>query len=277
MERAGQEAGDASGSRAAASLEHRARYWTDDGPQGGGVVMAMPVGAGPPLTLASGLGYPLVVAANGGKVYFAGNGEVMAVPATGATAERGTAVTPASGQAGIPGMAADAANVYLITSDGNVMKVPAGGGAMVTLAAMLGPTAIAIDVRNAYWTNDMIGAVMSVPIGGGTPAQLASSMYDDPLVIAADGANVYWGPHLWNDAEGATGRERPEHPRVRGWHGSRHRGRRHQCLHDRGGGAAGQRPHRDRGQPQVVIGGSKLEDLRFATAYRRILSWLKAR
>ena len=105
------------------------------------------------------------------------------------------------------GIAVHAGNVHWVDSSGTVMSVPAGGGTPATLASgQNGPSSIAVDDRNVYWTNagdldcssqssvcgpNPDGSIVSVPIGGGAPKTLASGLCG-PHSIAIDGSNVYF-------------------------------------------------------------------------------------
>jgi hypothetical protein len=83
------------------------------------------------------------------------------------------------------GIAVDATSVYWV--DGNVMKVPIGGGAVTTLAVANTQGSIAVDATSVYWADT--GGLMKIPIGGGTPEMVASRM--DIAAIALDSVNVY--------------------------------------------------------------------------------------
>jgi hypothetical protein len=82
-------------------------------------------------------------------------------------------------------LAVDATSVYW--SNGNVMKVPIGGGEVTTLAvAQAG--AIAVDKTSVYWADT--AAIMKISIGGGSPTTLVAAQAGP---IAIDATNVYWG------------------------------------------------------------------------------------
>ncbi len=88
--------------------------------------------------------------------------------------------------------------LYYLSAGYDLVRVPLGGGAPVTLATGLYETgSIAADETSVYWlTNgctelgDGLGAVMKIPVGGGQPTTLAST--DCPAGIALDAASVYW-------------------------------------------------------------------------------------
>jgi hypothetical protein len=78
-----------------------------------------------------------------------------------------------------------------------------GGCGIVTLEKGGGPSYVAVDDTNVYWTSTgsctvtdggatvSTGLVMKVPKAGGTPVTLASGQLE-PQAIATDGMNVYW-------------------------------------------------------------------------------------
>jgi hypothetical protein len=74
--------------------------------------------------------------------------------------------------------------------------IPIGGGTSTLFAAdSTGPSAIAIDATNVYWTDfdgpGSNGTVMKAPLGGGSATQIASAQAT-PNAIAIDCAGVYW-------------------------------------------------------------------------------------
>jgi uncharacterized protein DUF5050 len=102
-------------------------------------------------------------------------------------------VVLALGQNTPQGIAVDATNVYWTTSDGNVMKVPVGGGSPTTLATgQSNPFGIAVDATRVYWANDIAqGQVVSALIAGGGMQTLASAQ-PSPARVAVSNGVIYW-------------------------------------------------------------------------------------
>jgi hypothetical protein len=120
----------------------------------------------------------------------------------------------------ITAFAIDANTVYWVDThfsgfdpnDGDVMRVPSAGGIPTTLATgsafifgdaalpmdpsqLNGPTSIAVDSADVYWTNQgsgngLDGSLRKMPIdGSATPVKLASCACTG---VALDNSNVYW-------------------------------------------------------------------------------------
>lgn len=200
-----------------------------------GTIQSVPAAGGTPTVLAAGQAHPTAIAADAISVYWtnAGSGtcpptnpsctppptgSVMKIPIGG-----GTPTTLAGGQNNPQRIAIDATNVYWTNegssgqgsapsnTDGTVMQVPIGGGALTTLASqqsLLG--LIAVGATSVYFAVDVSpgnttlssGAILKVPIGGGTVTTLASGQYN-PGGLSVAGANVYWSVPYLNSTPGA--------------------------------------------------------------------------
>jgi hypothetical protein len=126
----------------------------------------VPIGGGPTSTLASGV-TGSAIAVNSTNLYFVQWTQVLKVPLMGGAvstlASQATSPTcqPCTPQPGT--IAADDANVYWTGGDDgqSVVRMPAAGGEMVTIAAgQAAPAGIALDDTSVYWANAAGGTVM---------------------------------------------------------------------------------------------------------------------
>jgi hypothetical protein len=110
-------------------------------------------------------------------------------------------ITLASGQNSPNSIAVDSTKVYWTTHDGNVMKVPLGGGDSTTLVSgQEYPGSIAVDSTSVYWTtlgvSSGTGTVMKAPLGGaGADAgdlTVIASGETGPANVTLDSTYIYW-------------------------------------------------------------------------------------
>lgn len=175
-------------------------YWVTASSDGmSGTVVEAPLGGGPPVTLASGLSSPVGVAVDDTNVYVLHSQfRIDAVPKAGGSV---STVANVDGSFEFSDLVLDGSNLYwieLVTR--SVMTVPTTGGTAVTLASQIAetPSAIAVDDANvyvaAYSPGASAGEILAIPQGdaGAGPKQLAA--FDaQPMAIALDATNVYWG------------------------------------------------------------------------------------
>lgn len=155
-------------------LDNTSVYWSD---AQAGTVLKASLKGGEPVTLASegpappGLPGASLIALANGEVYWAW-------------------VNPNQGSGG-----------------GVILKVPASGGALSTLAQGLdNPLGITADTSSVYWTDDH--AVMKAPVGGGATTTLATNQ-GTPYGIAVDATSVYW-TNMGTNADGSVMKATPK-------------------------------------------------------------------
>ncbi len=96
--------------------------------------------------------------------------------------------------AGVNSLVADSANVYLAVNDGNIVRVPLGGGAPTTIATGQEDNVwLAIDPEYLYWgANSIEGTIIrKMALGGGPVVDLGTA----PLPangVAVDATYVYF-------------------------------------------------------------------------------------
>jgi hypothetical protein len=167
-------------------------YWIDaanvslmKGTPGGGTVT----------TLVAGLGTTTgELALEGGNVYWADTTSIRMVSSAG---QGGAATTFQSGQVAPGFVAADANNVYW-TTQGSLVRVPIGGGALVTITSGQTFSYVAIDATSFYWsTGTQIEEVPLLGVGV-TPTVLyalatgAGEADEHPYGLAVVGSCLYW-------------------------------------------------------------------------------------
>jgi len=170
-------------------------YVSIEPPTGTGPILGVALTGGTPFTLAPNREQPNGVAAIGGALFWAEqgdggmNGAVLSVPVGG-----GTPVVVVSGQIGPEQLAVDSKSVYFSNWDWGgttVVQAARDGGATDTLASLPRPLGIAIDPSNVYFSNiGDAGTLNQAPKGGGAVLLLASS--PSAGSIASDGTDVYW-------------------------------------------------------------------------------------
>ncbi len=133
-------------------------FWTDADDS---TVKMMPSGGGAVTTLAQAA--TAVIAVDATNVYWVGNGYVATVPFGGGTPTEvaGSGVDWSDTPQGI---IVDATNVYWTSTNGNIEKVPIGGGSVTRLATgQSRPRGIAVDATSVYWVNSGDGTVRKAP------------------------------------------------------------------------------------------------------------------
>jgi hypothetical protein len=84
-------------------------------------------------------------------------------------------------------IAVDTTSVYWADANG-LMKVPITGGHAITVVPRDDVTAIAVDAKHVYYAAG--NGVFEVGLGGGPPKQLGQA--SSPQSVAVDSASVYW-------------------------------------------------------------------------------------
>jgi hypothetical protein len=161
-------------------------------------------------TVINGLSAPTSVALDGGgNLYIAENSGVIMVPNENGTLNSGDVVQVSINGLGVPqGIALDGnGNLYVTdSSNGDVLRVPAGAGLPVTVASgLINPHAVAVDpAGDVYVASD--NQVSEYPAGGGTAIPLGSG-YNSPHGIAVDASGTVYVADTGNSQilEVATG------------------------------------------------------------------------
>jgi hypothetical protein len=169
-------------------------YVLSETPLGSGILTAVALSSGEATVLASGFavtrGPGHALAVDDSNVYFMSGNDVQQLPIDG-----GSAVTLASGQNGVTGIAVGATTVYWALSTtgttGEIRAAPIGvaeSDAML-IASGASPDDVAVDATTVYWIG-VNGTVNEAPIIGGSANQLAT-VDDLPLQLAVDTTQVY--------------------------------------------------------------------------------------
>jgi hypothetical protein len=161
-------------------------------------------------TVINGLSAPTSVALDGGgNLYIAENSGVIMVPNENGTLNSADAVQVSINGLGVPqGIALDGnGNLYVTdSSNGDVLRVPAGAGLPVTVASgLINPHAVAVDpAGDVYVASD--NQVSEYPASGGTAIPLGSG-YNSPHGIAVDASGTVYVADTGNSQilEVATG------------------------------------------------------------------------
>ncbi|HEX3344858.1 MAG TPA: hypothetical protein VHS09_09815 [Polyangiaceae bacterium] len=129
-------------------------------------------------------------------------GAVMSVPSCGGAASTLASPDASTSQVNLGALAVAGSNVYWATQgdtspspDGQVMRVPAAGGASSVVVKDQLPVALTADATHLYWTDDHSGAVWRAPLAGGVPSQLGVGLGFGGVEvgsIAVDASSVYF-------------------------------------------------------------------------------------
>jgi sugar lactone lactonase YvrE len=161
-------------------------------------------------TVINGLSAPTSVALDGGgNLYIAENSGVIMVPNENGTLNSADVVQVSINGLGVPqGIALDGnGNLYVTdSSNGDVLRVPAGDGLPVMVASgLINPHAVAVDpAGDVYVASD--NQVSEYPAGGGSAIPLGSG-YNSPHGIAVDASGTVYVADTGNSqiVEVATG------------------------------------------------------------------------
>lgn len=127
---------------------------------------------------------PSHLALNSEAVYWSNLYEILTAPLQG-----GAVTTLVEKANGVLALAVDASSLYWAQMDGDLLKLPLGGGSPSTLASGPGlhaAIAIALSHESVYWAPR---AVMRVPLDGSPATTVAS---EEATALATDETNVYW-------------------------------------------------------------------------------------
>jgi hypothetical protein len=141
------------------------------------------------MPIASNLGAVKTVAASTSDVFIGGAGELLQVTRVGAVKSVFATTVGA-----VKALVFDAPIQTLFWADTvSIHKRIVGSldGPVMLAGGQNGPTAIAVDANNVYWTNAGDGTVQRAPKEGG-PTTPISSGESEPLGIAVDDTGVYW-------------------------------------------------------------------------------------
>jgi hypothetical protein len=208
------DAGDATHSIAApvAFDAERVYFTVTRGGAGGTSIVSLTTYGGDLMTVATGLDTVVRLAVSAGYVYFLDQAPWIVDADSGAMTPKGLVERVAVGGgtpeviATVPatlfGIAADSTYVYWTewSPAGSVLRAPAAGGSVETLAAGERPGPIAVESGNVYWLNlgtmqvdctPPDGGLVMLPAGSSTPVVLASSLKGAQAIAVRDGS-VYF-------------------------------------------------------------------------------------
>jgi hypothetical protein len=164
-----------------------------------GTVYSVPLdGSSSPVPLATNLDHPVWLGIDSSSVYWAnwGDGRIMSCPLGSSCPSPVTIHTqPGGPNAGPNGITSTGTAVYWVSDDGSARRCALGNCTtpVVFATGLQSPQAIAVDVIDAYWTNQGGSTVQKCSLSGcnNSPVLVASN---EPGAegVAVDSSGIYW-------------------------------------------------------------------------------------